>query len=189
VNISEPTWQLLTSDLSIQLKVQLGPALWEVLSDTGSLTDIVKRDCSGSFSVTVLSQTEERPAHSEASYLGLQSTDSAVLRNVLLCDDGTPLVFAHSVMPLKTLEGAGEVLGNMGSKPLGAELFSNPLIRRGDIQITALAPSHPIFASATSSIPQGLGLIWGRRSMFFVGENPLLVCEFFLPSWRPVSPS
>lgn len=189
MNTSEPTWQLLTSDLSKQLKAQLGDSLWEVLSDTGSLTDIVKRDCSGDFSVAVLSQTESQPEANEAIYLGLKPSDKAVLRNVFLCNDNTPLVFAHSVMPLKTLEGAGKVLGNMGNKPLGAELFSNPLIRRGDIQVAALTPQHSIFETACAKLPQPPSVIWGRRSMFYVGENPLLVCEFFLPSWRPASPN
>jgi chorismate--pyruvate lyase len=189
VSISEPTWQLLTSEFSKQLKGHLGLPLWKVLSDSGSLTDLVKRDCKGAFSVSLLSQTEDYPQLSEAAYLDISQNHKAVIRDVLLCDDAAPLVFAHSVMPLSTLEGAGKVLGDMGSKPLGAELFSNPLIRRGEIQVTALDPQHPLYIRATSQIAEKPSQLWGRRSAFFVGENPLLVCEFFLPTWLPVCPT
>lgn len=189
MNIPEPNWQTLTSDVSIALKEQLGLPLWQVITDTGSLTDLVKKDCRDQFSVVVLQQSEEQPDQNEQDYLQQPAGSAALIRNVLLCDGETPLVFAHSVMPLKTLEGAGKVLGDMGNRPLGAELFSNPLIRRGDIQVAALSSDHPLFIQATSQIETKPALLWGRRSAFFVGKSPLLVCEFFLPTWRPACPS
>lgn len=184
MNTSQPKWHNLNTHLSAQLRSQLGEPLWQVLTDTGSLTDIVKRDCKGVFAVNVLSQTDAIPDANEARHLQLETNETAIIRDVLLCDSGVPLVFAHSIMPLKTLIGAGEVLGNMGTKPLGAELFSNPRIHRGDIQVTQLNSGHALYPTATSQLESKPTTIWGRRSKFYVGDNPLLVCEFFLPTWR-----
>lgn len=183
------TWQTLSEQLAGELQAELGHELWQVLTNTGSLTDIVKQACIGTFSVNVLSQHSNCPSKDESDYLNLGTDEQAVIRNVLLCDDATPYVFAHSVMPLKTLQGVGKVLGDMGNKPLGAELFSNPAIRRGEIQVAVLLPEDELYAIAVENIEDKPTQIWGRRSKFYVGDNPLLVCEFFLPTWLPASPS
>ena len=64
---------------------------------------------------------------------------------------------------------------------LGAVLFADPCMRRGVLQISELSSEHPMFAQATGRLKRKPKRIWGRRSVFYLGDKPLLVNEIFLP--------
>jgi chorismate--pyruvate lyase len=53
----------------------------------------------------------------------------------------------------------------LNEKPLGEYLFSHPDLIRSSIDITPTA-----------------GDSWGRRSLFYLFEKPIMVAEFFLPT-------
>lgn len=69
----------------------------------------------------------------------------------------------------------------IGSRPLGAALFADPLIRRERLQIARLASDHPLHLHAEVAVGQGLPVLWARRSRFVRLNRPLLVSEVFLP--------
>jgi chorismate--pyruvate lyase len=100
---------------------------------------------------------------------------------VLLCND-VPWVFARTLIPAKTLQGPARHLMQLGERPLGAVLFSDPKVTRGATQIARLHPGHTLFDSACKQLKQAPELLWGRRTLFYVGRRPLLVNELFLPS-------
>jgi chorismate--pyruvate lyase len=156
------------------------------LLDPGSLTDRLRSNCAGRFSVRVLDQGWQRPRLDEARILGMRAAMLGWVRQVQLLCDGEPQVFARTVIPVTTLRGAERRLARLGNRPLGAVLFADPGMRRGPVELACIGPGQSMFAEATCGLqiqPQG---IWGRRSVFRIGGKPLLVTEIFLPALNPV---
>lgn len=156
------------------------------LLDPGSLTRRLIRESGGHFRVQVLRQGF-LPAHAvERHELGLAPREWPFVREVaLLCHD-TPWVFARTLIPAITLQGPARALTHLGSKPLGAVLFNDPLVRRGPIAVSRLAAAQLGQPWAEE------GEIWGRRSCFYLADLPLLVSEYFLhacPMYRCAVPS
>ncbi|WP_125016323.1 chorismate--pyruvate lyase family protein [Aestuariirhabdus litorea] len=166
-----PQSQMLKSDL---------PEPWrEWLLDRGSLTQRLMRRYPGKFSVQLIRQQWARPTPSERRCLGIGQREFANIREVLLLGDGVPRVFARSVLPHSTLVGPNRCLLRLNTKPLGAYLFSNPAMERGEIEIAPL-PVNQLNAHLPSEYEEQVA--WGRRSLFFLDHRPLSVCEVFLPS-------
>ena len=106
----------------------------------------------------------------------LEDTHSALVRKVLLCCNDQPLVYARTVIPVTTIQGAQRRYANMGNRPLGAMLFADRTMRREAVEV-AMLPATDV-ANQYTSINEP---IWGRRSVFRVSGKPLLVNEYFLP--------
>ena len=149
------------------------------LFDSGSLTARLIAACDGKFRVEVLSQRREFPRRDEMLVLGLRSRQQAQVRQVLLTCNDVPWVYARTIMPLASLQGALRGLTRLGNKPLGAVLFANPGMQRSEIQVTQLSAQHPCYAVLADKAREAL---WGRRSVFYLYNRPLLVSEFFLPA-------
>jgi len=143
-----------------------GPALCSWLLDPGSLTARLKALAGERFSVRVLDECWIR--HVSPSLL--QCFEPHVLRQrlwsrkVLLCCGETPWVAAHSLIPVGSMQGPLKRLRRLDARPLGEFLFRNPTMQRFQLELTC---SHAL---------------WGRRSLFYVHDQPLLVAEFFLPA-------
>lgn len=99
----------------------------------------------------------------------------------LLCNE-TPWVFARTLIPISSLKGSARRLTQLGEKPLGAVLFSDPTVLRGATQIAQLLPGHPLFDTASNHVDEKPEQLWGRRTLFYVEKRPLLVNEIFLPA-------
>ena len=153
-------------------------ALLDWLFDASSLTARLQRRCPDRFRVELLSQKIDKPRLDELSVLGLQYGDSALIRQVKLICAGEPVVYARSVIPLTTLTGKERSYANLGNRPLGAMLFADRSMRRGPVMVSRLNETDALsrFTGA------GQGGIWGRRSVFFVSDKPMLVSEYFLPA-------
>lgn len=150
------------------------------LRDRGSLTKRLQRTCPpGGFATQVLFQGQGRPRSEEARLLGLRPGLRALVREVhLLCLDRI-CVYARSVIPYATLCGPRRRLACLGTKPLGAALFADPSLRRLAVEILALRPdTHGTRYQFRTSDP-----VWGRRSLFLIGNRPLLVAEYFYPEF------
>lgn len=145
------------------------------LFDRASLTARLVGLCGAGFRVDVIRQSSRRPRLDEARVLGMRLGRKALIREVLLCCEHDVWVFARTVIPLSTLTGPQRVYARLGSRPLGAMLFSDKTMRRGPVQVSTMMPAQLPVALAEEEI------IWGRRSVFRVGGKPLLVSEYFLP--------
>lgn len=156
-------------------------ALQDWLLDQSSLTLRLQQACAGDFSVRVLSQHWSRPSPDEVRLLGLRWGERALVRQVHLLCNGQPWVFARTVIPVSTLRGRGQRLSRLGSRPLGAVLFADPSISRGDVEVACIHPGQAMFRRATGLLKEKPDTIWGRRSLFYMGHRPLLVNEVFLP--------
>lgn len=150
------------------------------LRDEGSLTARLKQASGGDFRVRVMAQGWGRPCDSERRLLGMRHGGIALLREVQLICNGKPWVYARTLIPVRSLRGEARRLGMLGSRPLGEVLFADPHMRRGVTQVARLQPQHPLFQRALGE-RQGVGAIWGRRTLFHLCGKPLLVNEIFLP--------
>lgn len=122
-----------------------------------------------------------KPELSEAQLLKIPLNQKVLLREVYLkCADNL-CVYARSVIPLSTLQGKHRRLKYLGDRPLGEYLFASPNLHRETIEWTQqLAANHLLQTSVLQPDHSG-SLIWGRRSLFKIDKNSLLVSEFFLP--------
>jgi len=151
------------------------PALMPWLFDASSLTARLINLCGKNFSVQVISQQWQMMNAEETAAMSL-SCRSALVRQVLLCCHNEPLVYARTVIPATTIKGAQRRYANMGNRPLGAMLFADRTMKREEVQISKLPPSHE--AGQHVRIDDS---VWGRRSVFRVSGKPILVSEYFLP--------
>ncbi len=151
------------------------PLLRDWLVDSGSLTRRLVKLCGDQFQVKVLSESRESPRFDESKVLLMRDGEQARIRQVLLCWGDVPLVYARTVIPLSSLCGAARRLAYLKGQPLGALLFSSKGLKRGAIQMTQAHSG--VLSPELMDAP-----VWGRRSVFYLAEKPLLVSEFFLPS-------
>ena len=150
------------------------------LHDHGSLTLRIQQHCTD-FSVRNICSHLAPAAHDETSLLGLPLQQKIYTREVFLYADGTPVVFAHSVVGAQYLRGAWHTLQNLGSRPLGALLFAHPLVVRAPLRYKALKPHHALYRRVAAMLDVAHERLWARRSLFSLHNTPLLVTEVFLP--------
>lgn len=157
-----------------------GAELMPWLRDHGSLTLRISQHCEN-FSVRNVKSSLARIALDESALLGVAPSRLAWSREVFLCADDQPVVFAHSACAARDLRGAWSALRDLGSKPLGALLFSHPQVVRQPLHYKALHAHHPLYRRAASVLPDPPDRLWARRSLFYLHNAPLLVTEVFLP--------
>ncbi|RLT95067.1 chorismate--pyruvate lyase family protein [Ketobacter sp.] len=144
------------------------------LLDRGSLTQRLIRASGGEFRVRLLRQGHQQATDQEREALGLEQRSWPFLREVALLCHEQPWVFARTLIPTDTLQGPAKALTRLGTKPLGAVLFNHPHVRRGPISV------YRLDAGRVSRELAGQGILWGRQSLFFLYDKPLLVSEYFL---------
>ena len=149
------------------------------LTSRGSLTArIVERV--RKFNLVCLAQSAQLPNIDERRELGLRRGELAIVREVLLRDDETPLVFAHSIASRRDLRGVWRGLSRLGTRPLAEMLFSDPTVVRLPMEYRQIDSRHLLYRRAQQMVPIGEPCIWARRSVFLKHGRPLLVTEVFL---------
>ncbi len=177
VNHAEISWYSMLSQTDYRI-----PKSWRTwLFDSGSLTQRLLDASYGDLSVNVIKQQFQVPSLSERHALGLPDRQQAMIREVLLCGVGRPWVFARSVLPLTTLTGRLRKLRQLDNQPLGALLFADPSMTREPVQVACVNSDNNKLPCRSVSEEN---CIWGRRSVFRLDKKPLLVAEFFLPSFN-----
>ncbi len=157
-------------------------ALRDWLLDQGSLTQRLIDASDNQFRVQILKQRIEMPRLSERLALNQPINLMALVREVLLFGGDTAWVYARSVLPLKSLSGSLRRLRKLDNRPLGALLFSDPSMRRGPIEVACITPQNSPLPAPVRHFDEPL---WGRRSVFWLSDKPLLVSEIFLPTFTP----
>lgn len=155
------------------------PRVWRTwLCDTGSLTQRLVKISQGAFRVILLRQQHAPARISELRRLDLPPRGLPLIREVLLTCHGEPWVYARSVIPRTTEQGAGRHLTRLGTRPLGAALFSDPTVQRGTIWLRHETLPQP--TELPDDWPWPTDPQWGRQSVFRLGEDRILVSEYFL---------
>lgn len=187
---AQPNWRKANTLGSLQASGNL----WRWLRYPRSLTAALTAACPGRFGVRLLSQCGGRPSVDERVALRLEGHSAPIVRQVQLCCDQQPWVFARTIIPRATMKGAGGRLARLGNRPLGALLFADPSVRRGTLQAARLVPGQPLYVSAMADLGgdrRACGrALWARRCVHHLDSGPLLVTEVFLHSiadggWRP----
>ncbi len=131
----------------------------------------------------LLRQELARPGRDEWAGLHLAHRDLAWVREVVLYCADTPMVFAHSVLPRGGVRGAWHLVAGLGTRPLGAVLFADPLIRRMPFAFHRIDARHALYHKAvappTTMVLRRPRELWARRSVFRRGGRPILVTESF----------
>ncbi|MDT3275014.1 chorismate lyase [Shewanella sp. SP2S2-4] len=150
--------------------------LKEWLLATGSLTQKLKTCCT-QFEVKVLGEGLHAPLDGEYPQQG-----SVWIREVLLCLDSIPWVFARTLIPEKLMaERQADFLG-LGTRPLGELLFSQDHFVPGRIEVASFETCSRL-AHLAESLDQSVEHeLWGRRRYFHHGEHEMIVSEIFLPA-------
>jgi len=152
------------------------------LLDVSSLTQRLILASGGQFQVEVISEQWIKPLLSERELLGMRRGTIARVRQVRLLCKGSPCVFARTVIPYSTMHGPVRRLAMLGNKSLGAVLFSDRSMRRGEIEIADISKHDYLYAQAMHGVRQKSDHLCGRRSVFYLSGKPLLVNEIFLPA-------
>ncbi len=134
------------------------------------------------FKVRPLSVTSAKAGLDEMQLLTIKRDVQPIIREVLLYGGQHAVVFAHSILPKKSLRGEWCRLGKLGNKPLGEALFANPRVTRTPLMYKKLTPQHALYKKAVAHVSQAPDNLWARRSVFRLQCNTILVTEVFLPT-------
>jgi chorismate--pyruvate lyase len=133
------------------------------------------------FYVKPLFQRNAKPINDEARMLALRPSTNAYIREVLLIGNQQPVVYAHSVLPHRSLRGTWYRLGRLGNQPLGAALFKNMQVTRTPLSYKKLSNNHVLYRKAVREIAHPPPYLWARRSVFRLKCANIMVTEVFLP--------
>ena len=152
------SWMAETESLEVQNKEILS---W--LNEPGSITSKIK-----SFSDFKLKLLGDGPGEVDAAEddLIISNYEENNIREVVLCSNEEPLIYAKSIIPLATIRLGLGVLGNLKENPLGDILFSNPEIKKKYMLFAKFQSNEKIF--------------YGRKGIYTVKGYPFSVCEIFL---------
>ena len=152
------------------------------LFQDGSLTRYLQQQCKGIFQIELKSEAWHTPMPDEATILGLNNNEDAFIRESWLKSDNIKLVYARTIIPRKTLIGETEVLANLGTKPLGEILFADESTYRAKTHYAKIPTECDLYTLITDNISNNNDEgIWGRQSLFYIQDKPLLISEIFLP--------
>ncbi|WP_288407499.1 chorismate lyase [uncultured Herbaspirillum sp.] len=161
------------------------------LADPGSMTLKLKARTE-TFTVRLLRQRPGRILADEHEALCISARSRVVERDVILLADGAPVVFGHTVLSTASVKSDWPFFSKLGSTPLGANLFFDPLVGRRPIQYARLSAGHPLMRRIAQALP-GCELptsLLARRSLFTRRGGVLMVTDVFLPAlealMRPV---
>ncbi|MBT3197518.1 MAG: chorismate lyase, partial [Gammaproteobacteria bacterium] len=157
------------------------PTLRTRLTRSGSLTKTIIHHCDGGFDVSVIDQRYLSIYLSERRLLQLPDGASANVRAVLLRCNHQPWVFARTVIPHYALRRSLRHLTQLGNRSLGAVLHASRVMERSQVEYACLSQPHTLFRQATQGMKQPPKQLWGRRILYRIEGDPLLVNEIFLP--------
>ena len=150
------------------------------LYDVNSLTQKLESKCQR-FHVQIRQQRKVN-ATTPALSGYFNHDETLLLREVFLCCDNVPVVFAQTEIPLSTLNHEQTKLTDIGSQSLGNILFQDPSMKRGTIEVAQFSKTSQLNALCEPLNQSCEYPLWARRSLFYLNNKPLLVSELFLPA-------
>lgn len=158
---------------------QVDDALRGWLEDGGSLTRRLRRLGGRRFRLDVVGEGWEEAGEEDLQLLACASGRVRV-RRVRLAAGGSQLVYASTRMPPETL-ARHPWLGRLGRNPLGEALADRSDVRRTPFEFAEIPSLDPLLSEAINGIDIPPLKLWSRRSLFYIGDLPILVYEVFLP--------
>lgn len=156
-------------------------SLFACFQEKGSFTQYLEKYCAGKLQLELISQSWKKPLQHESKELNLRNGEHALVREIYFKCDNIPWVYARSIIPRKTLRGAQRRLVYLGTRSLGSYLFSKQTAFRDKMEIATIPYHEKLYSLALQNKADNPKQLWGRRSIFYIKEKPLLVIEIFLP--------
>ena len=153
------------------------------LTTGGSLTARLVAG-SAAFRVQRLHQRAALCALEEAAPIGLARRERVWEREVLLCCDGQPVVFGHTVVPMSATAADWPLFSALGERSLGTTLFYDPKVVRGTLEFARLRRGHPLVDRLDAALGGALrgNVFYARRCVYRRHQGLLMVTEVFLPA-------
>lgn len=171
----EPTWKHNRPGLRRNLPSDVGSWVYE----PGSLTKRLRDYYGKRFAVSILFHQWKPAFLSESRLLHAPEQHYHLIREVLLHAEDKPLILARTILPTKTIKIAKRNLSHLGTRPLGEVIFAYPDLERLQLEICSAAPND-----WSQGLREQIAIeqaVWGRRTIYAIQKQPLLVSEFFLP--------
>ena len=164
-----------------KLKKTLPEEVHSWVFEQGSLTRRLRKTYGSSFAVEILFHRWKPAFLSECDLLKLPHQQFNLVREVLLHADGMPLILARTILPQQTIRIAKRNLSHLGTRPLGEVIFSYPKLERQELNTCCVENS--LWTKALSEkVAIKETQIWGRRTVYAIHKQKLLVSEFFMPA-------
>lgn len=167
----QPRWRR-----GLVVKSKLPIALQRWLLNNGSLTARLLALFQGDLKVEIISQYWGTPRTDEALAMAIVPRAKVLIREVILHGGGQACIYARSILPYRSLTGHMRAMRKLDNRPLGAWLFSQPNMRRGPLTVASFQHNEV----ELPALVQQNHPLWGRRSVFYIDDKPLLVSEIFL---------
>lgn len=152
------------------------------LTDTMSLTQKLTERCSR-FRVQRLAQQNALILPDEQAAIGSPGRTMVQQREVFLRCDDTPVVYAHTIVPLTATTSDWPFFNSLGDRSLGTTLFGDPCVQRGKLEYARLGIRHPLVLRASAALREPLPVpLFARRCLYQRKRGLLLVTELFLPA-------
>lgn len=153
------------------------------LATKGSLTARLIAG-SNAFRVKRLHQKVAVCSLEEAAAIGLPRREHVWEREVLLCCDGRPVVFGHTVVPMSATASDWPLFNALGERSLGTTLFYDPRVVRGPVEFARLRAGHPLLQRLALALGTKLNghVFHARRCVYRRRQGLLMVTEVFLPA-------
>ncbi|GGI89995.1 chorismate--pyruvate lyase family protein [Shewanella gelidii] len=141
----------------------------------GSLTKRLKK-CGTHFEVKVLGEDFLPPLEGE-----YPNQTQVWVREVLLCVDSEPWVFARTLIPAQLFSSREQDFVNLGTRSLGELLYANDNFVPGKVEVAHFSNQSRLAQLASTLSQPTAESLWGRRRYFCYQEHQMIVCEAFLP--------
>lgn len=165
------------------------PEMRDWLTDTVSLT-LKLMAHSEQFRVRRLRQERALCLSDEFAAIELPRRSCVQEREVLLQCDGSPVVYAHTIVPLTATTSDWPFFGTLGERSLGTTLFGDPRVKRGNMEYARLRLQHPLARRACAALGhERIKMpLFARRCLYRRRNGVLLVTELFLPTLSELRP-
>jgi chorismate--pyruvate lyase len=150
------------------------------LKERGSLTKRLRQVYGKHLAVQLLFHHWKPAFAEECEQLKVPHHRYHLIREVLLHIDQTPLVLARTILPEQTIRIAHRNLSHLGTRPLGEVIFAYPDLELRQRHFCLSLPE--IWSSKVHCNYPVQQPIWGRRTLYAIHNQPLLVSELFLPA-------
>lgn len=172
-------WRVASSWPQNKIPTSLAP----VLLDSGSSTQWLRAACGKTLKLKLINQSWKGLINSEYQLLKIRNRSVALVREVEIKGHGKPWMLARAVFPLSTLTGKTKfLLKQLDDRPLGELLFQDPNLMRSEFELSLLDLATCEYPFVREYAKKIKGLQWGRRSIFWYHQKPILLTEIFLPA-------
>lgn len=159
----------------------LSPAKYSHLADNGSLTRRVRNRCPDHFEVQLIDHKTVQLDTQEQKLLNLPDSAQALSRQVFLCCDQQPIIFARTIIGLVEKNRLlTDRITSLGGQSLGSILFRDPLAVKHQMHLACLSLGHSFFNGVDLAGLTADKEVWLRRSLYDYESCDLLVYEAFI---------